>query len=242
VEWQAPSPLPDNLAQARQLTFDAAGRLVPRATAEVVPPTFPSQCAASVRVDHDTAGPWYAVWWALRPDSTADVVVSHSADGRSWDPPHRVDSLDVGATGCRRPPPSIYVDGDNIHVAYAMAAREGPGIFASHSMDRGMTFHSPVPIVYGENPGLAVVAAHGNTVAVAYEDPNTNPRRIGVAISRTLGHIFEDRETVSPPTGAARSPGVAVSSSAIVVTWQPASADGTASTSTSPLMRRGIIR
>jgi len=242
VEWQDPAPLPANLAQAQLVAFDRDGQLAARAAPSATPPAFARQCAASVRIARDTTGPWYAAWWAVRADSTADVVVSHSADGRSWDEPRRVDSLDVGATGCRRPAPSIVVDGENIHVTYAMAAREGPGIFASHSMDRGMTFHSPVPIVYGERPGLAAVAAHGNTVAVAYEDPNSNPRRIAVALSRTLGHLFEDRELVSPPTGAAGNPGVAVGDGVLVITWRP-STDSDGDSAVAPrVMRRGRIR
>lgn len=219
IDWREPAPLAADIARAPGLAMDASGRLVARDAAPYTAPVFPGQCPESVRVARDTVGPWYAAWWALRADSTADIVVSHSADGKSWDAPTRVDSLDAGAVGCRRPAPSIYVDGENIHVAYAMAAREGPGIFASHSMDRGMTFHSPVPIVYGDRPGLASIAAQGNTVAVAYEDPNTNPRRIGLALSRTLGHIFEDRAMVSPPTGSARDPRVVIGNRVLAVTW-----------------------
>ena len=131
----------------------------------------------------------------------------------------KVDSTDTGRVGCRRPPPSIAADRENVHVAYAMAAKEGPGIFASHSMDRGMTFHSPVAVVYGERLGLTAIAARGDTVAVAYEDPNSDPQRVGLAFSRTMGHTFEARQLVSPVTSPAHDPGVAVGGGRIAVTW-----------------------
>ncbi|HMC56260.1 MAG TPA: hypothetical protein VKH19_13850 [Gemmatimonadaceae bacterium] len=242
VEWQEARNLPADLSRADGLSFDARGQLTPRRVADVVSPRFPGQCASSVRVARDSTGPWYASWWSLRPDSTADLVVARSSDGRSWDVPVRVDTLDAGATACRRPPPSLYVDGDDVHVAYAMAAREGAGIFASHSMDRGTMFHTPVPIVYGNQPGLAAIAARGNTVAVAYEDPNTNPRRIGLAISRTQGHTFDIRELVSPPTGAAAEPGVVVTGTMLAVTWARASDDGARSTNAPRILREGRIR
>jgi hypothetical protein len=100
-----------------------------------------------------------------------------------------------------------------------MAAKEGPGIFAAHSMDRGMTFHSPVAVVYGEHIGLTAIAARGDLVVVAYEDPNSEPQRVAVALSRTMGHTFEAHEIVSPSTGQAHTPGIALGDGRIAVTW-----------------------
>jgi hypothetical protein len=83
-----------------------------------------------------------------------------------------------------------------------------------------MMFHSPVAVVYGERIGLAAVDARGDLVAVAYEDPNTLPRRISLALSRTMGHLFQHRMTVSPNTGQpVRSPGVALGDGKVAVTW-----------------------
>jgi hypothetical protein len=182
-------------------------------------PAVPGQCPLSVRLARDTTGQWYAVWWSLKPDSTADLVVAYSADGRSWEPPVLVDSLDTARAGCRRVPPSIAADSGNVHVAYAMAAREGPGIFASHSMDRGTIFHSPVAVVYGERIGRTAIAARGYTVVVAYEDPNGSLDRIGLALSNTMAHLFQHRLTVSSAPDSARSPGVALGHGTIAVTW-----------------------
>lgn len=242
VEWDDAVPLPPELASTVQLAFDSRGRLAPNPPPRVAPPIAARQCTASVRVARDTIGDWFAVWWSVRADSSADIVVSRSSDGVVWSAAVRVDSADVAAVGCRRPPPSIAVDGGNVHVAYAMTAREGPGIFASHSMDRGMTFHSPVTVVYGGRIGLTAIAARGDVVAVAYEDPNSDPQRIGVALSRVQGHIFEDREIVSPETGPAAAPSVALGDGVIAVTWARAG-NGSAPAAAAPrMLRRGRIR
>ena len=239
IEWSDAVPLPPQLASSSSLAFDAQQQLVPRTPPTIALPVFTGQCASSVRVAHDTTGDWYAVWWSVRNDSTADVVVSRSTDGTTWAPAIRVDSTDVGRVGCDRPVPSIMADAGNVHVAYAMAAREGPGIFAAHSMDRGMTFHSPVAVVYGERMGLAAIAARGDLVAVAYDDPNSNPERISLALSRTMGHLFETREVVSPSTGPARAPTVALGDGKIAVTW----ARGAANDASAPrMLRTGDLR
>jgi hypothetical protein len=192
-----------------------------------------------VRVSGDSASGWFAAWWAENLDSTADLVLSHSADGINWSPTMRVDSTDVARTGCTRMPPAVFVDGQNVHVAYAMTASEGPGIFVSHSMDSGMTFHTPVAIAYGEQPGRVAVAARGDLVAVAYEDPNSSPSRIAVAISRVAGHGFEAGIIASPPAGEAHEPGIALGNGLIAVTWS----SGPASNASAPrIVRVGTLR
>lgn len=221
IEWADPVALAPELQTALALDFDAQGRLMARAQLEPDGPPFAGQCAGSTRVARTASGARYAVWWSMRPppDSAADVMASWSADGAAWSIPARVDTADVGRIGCRRLPPAIAADGDNVHVVYPMAAREGPGIFSAHSMDRGVTFHSPVAVVYGEKLGLASIAARGNLVVVAYEDPNTSPTRISVALSRTMAHLFEYRQIVSPSGGAVAAPGIATDGKQIAVTW-----------------------
>lgn len=228
IEWGEPAPLPPQL-RSTELEFDAENRLVARPGPAIQLPVFLGQCAGSVRLARDTTGDWFAVWWSIRSDSTADVVVSRSSDGVTWPSAVRVDSTDAGRVGCRRPAPSIDADAGNVHVAYAMTASEGPGIFASHSMDRGMTFHTPVAVVYGERIGLTSIAARGDLVAVAYEDPNSAPQRVALAFSRTMGHPFSVREIVSSATGTASAPGVAIGNGTIAVTWaRGASTDASA--------------
>jgi hypothetical protein len=188
----------------------------------VVPesPSFHVACPTSIRLAPAGGRAVYAAWWELRPDSTAELRAAYSADGRSWSSVARVDTMDSGRTGCRRPAPAIAAEGGHVYLVYGMAAREGPGIFASHSMDYGKLFHAPVAVVYGERFGLTAVASRGNTVVVAYEDPNTVPRRIGLAVSNTMGHPFQINTLASPPTGEASAPWVQVRDSGVVrVGW-----------------------
>ena len=200
------------------------------------PPAFPNQCTASVRVWWNDATHAYAAWWSLRSDSSADIVASSSVDGRTWAKPVRVDTADIATVGCKRQPPAIAGDGDNVHVVYAMRAKEGPGYFLSHSMDGGRAFHSPVAVVYGVKLGLAAVAAGGNFVIVAYEDPNTTPTRISIAVSTTMAHLFEYREVMSSEDQAATAPSVFVDGTLIVLNWRRAN------DTTRMITRRGQMR
>jgi hypothetical protein len=109
-------------------------------------------------------------------------------------------------------------------------------------MDRGMTFHSPVAVVYGEHIGRTAIAARGDLVAVAYEDPNSDPQRVAVAFSRTMAHTFETRELVSPPTGAARDPGIALGDGRIAATWARGAAGAATDASAPRVMRVGELR
>jgi hypothetical protein len=191
---------------------------------------FSGACPASVRVAH-SGTVRVAVWWEPRPDSGARLMAAHSNDdGASWSAPAPVDTLDRSVVGCRRPPASIAMDSSSgyVHVSYALVAPEGTGIFFAHSMDRGVTFHAPVAILYGDRPGYTSVAADGDLVAVAFEDPNGNAARVGLALSHTMGHIFEDRVMpVSADNGAATQPLVALAGRKIAVAWhEGASARG----------------
>jgi hypothetical protein len=186
-------------------------------------------CPGSLRTAR-AAGTLYAVWWTVRADSTALLSAARSPDdGRTWSAVAPVDTTDRGVSGCRRAPPAIAADSASgyVHITYGMVAPEGAGLFFAHSMDRGVTFHSPVPILYGERPGYTSVAADGDRVVVAFEDPNSGTPRIGLALSRTMGHIFEDRlMPVSNDHGAATRPRVAVSGHALHLAWQEQAGPG----------------
>ncbi len=181
-------------------------------------------CAGSLRVAA-ARGTLFGVWWAPRADSAAWLLSARSSDGgRSWSAPAPVDTTDAGVGGCRREPAAIAADSASgyVHVTYALQAAEGPGLFFSHSMDAGVTFHSPVPILYGERLGRTSVAADGELVAVGFEDPNSTTPRVGLALSRTMGHIFEHRILpVSDDNGSATRPLVAVRGRRIVMAWVP---------------------
>ncbi len=186
-------------------------------------------CPGTLRLSK--AGPTiFAVWWSPRPDSGARLLSAHTGNhGTTWSAVSPVDTLDRGVTGCRRAPPSIAADSVTgyVHVAYAMHAPEGPGLFFSHSMDRGAIFHEPVPLLYGERLGRTSIAADGDRVVVAFEDPNSGTPRVGLALSRTMGHIFEDRFLpVSFDNSAASHPLVAVHGARISVAWRERSVSG----------------
>lgn len=189
-------------------------------------------CPGSVRVSA-ARGTMHAVWWAPRQDSSAALLAARSADGgATWTSPALIDTTDHGVTGCRRAPPSIAADSASgyVHVAYGLTGAEGPGLFFAHSMDGGVMYHAPVPILYGERLGRTSVAADGDIVAVGFEDPNSRSPRVGLALSRTMGHIFEDRLLpVSNDNGTAVQPLVAIRGRRIAVAWQSSDAqrDGT---------------
>jgi len=198
-------------------------------------------CPGSLVAARGRGDTTFAAWWVPRSGGAASLVVARSDDGgRSWREPVVADSSDRARTGCRREPPSIAADSLDgyVHVVYFLVAPEGPGIFCTHSMEGGAMFHSPVPVVYGERPSAASVASWGDTVAVAYLDPNASVPQVWLALSRTTGHIFEHRTSVSSASASAARPAVALRSDRIAVAWLETARGGGASTA---LVRTGRI-
>ena len=76
--------------------------------------------------------------------------------------------------------------GDDLHTAYSMIAPEGTGVFFAHFM--GSMLHSPVAVIYGERLVATAIAAEGDRVVVAYEEPNGTRKQVDVALSTTQGH------------------------------------------------------
>jgi len=106
-------------------------------------------------------------------------------------------------------------------------------------MDSGRTFHSPVPIVFGDNPGFVSVAAEGDRVAVAYDDPNSVQPTIGIALSRTMGHIFKPGAPISNTNELAKQATVELRGDTIRVWWNDYSANPRVS-ATRTAYREGI--
>lgn len=185
-------------------------------------PSEPAQCIATRRATPALDGEAFASWFSVRPDSSVLLRVARSDDGgTTWRPAVTADSMDVGRAGCARAAPYISADSLNayVHIVYHLDAREGAGIFFTHSMERGTYFHQPVPIVYGDRPSAGSVASRGDTVIVAYEDPNSRSPRVGLALSLSQGHIFEHRLPASDETGEAHTPRVAVRGTRLAVAW-----------------------
>jgi hypothetical protein len=215
------------------LVFDDSAPDGVRFDAQWTPPTWPDEpatCAATRRAVLALGEEAYASWFSVRQDSSVILRVARSDDGgRSWAPAVTADAMDAGRAGCDRPVPYIAADSANgyVHLVYFLDAREGAGLFFTHTMERGALFHEPVPIVYGDRPSRAAVTSRGDTVVVVYEDPNSRMPRLGLALSRVQGHIFEHRVPASDETGEARTPRVALRGTRIVVAWTAASRGGT---------------
>ena len=221
VEWSPEQSVLPALEGPLVLTVDGALRpdaMAALAERAVTPPS--PVCAGSLSMAA-LGGTMIGVWWAPRPDSGVRLLAARSSDGgRTWGDLAAVDTTDVGVGGCGRAPAAIAADSGSgyVHVTYALQAVEGPGLFFSHSMDGGVTFHAPVPILYGARLGRTSVAADGDLVVVGFEDPNSTAPRIGLALSRTMGHIFEhriipvsdDHQNATHPLAAAQGKRIAV--------------------------------
>jgi len=197
-------------------------------------------CPGSLRISK-AGSKHYAVWWESESDSSVVLQTSKSSNGRTWNPPIAADTTDRGVRGCGRPAPAIAADSASgyVHIAYFSEPKSGPGIFFAHSMDSATTFHSPVPIVFGRDPSRVSVDSEGDKVVVAYEDPNSSQPLVGVAVSRTMGHIFEARGIASSDNGRARQPVVRLKGDSILLWWSEYSSDPTVS-ATRPFYRAGF--
>jgi hypothetical protein len=179
-------------------------------------------CIRSIRAA-GTAEEIFRAWWSSRSDSSVVLSMQHSGDqGKTWQAPVEVDPRDRGRRGCDRPAPGIFYDpaSGNVHLVYFIEASDGAGVFFAHSMDKGGMFHSPVPVVYGNSPSVASVAAHGDSVVVVFEDPNSTTARIGIVLSHVTGHIFDQRGQVTPDDVLAIAPWVALDGNRITVWWK----------------------
>lgn len=201
---------------------------VPVFVAAWIPPMPPfggaggAACPGTVVASRAAADTTYAAWWAPNADSSVRLVVARSDDGGyNWHPPVVADSTDRSHAGCERDAPYLSADSTNgyVHVVYFLQAKEGPGLFFTHSMGQGEMFHAPVPVVYGERVSASAVSSSGDTLVVAYTDPNASTPQVWLAISRTTGHIFEHRVAVSPTEVVASEPLVAVRGRRVAVSW-----------------------
>jgi hypothetical protein len=222
VAWEPPVTAAA-VALPGRLQLDPAGPHFTTDTATLVAPAVPGACPGSVRVAlSGTSGTErYVAWWAPRTDSSAALLSARSTDGgRSWSVPEPVDTADHRPVGCVRPAPAIAADSSSgyVHVAYSMRDAQGAGIFFSHSMDRGRMFHWPVTITYGDHLTDVAIAVHGDTVAIAYVEPSSDHPQLGLALSHTMGHIFENRLTVPSSTDAS-DPAIAIAPGRIGVAW-----------------------
>ena len=185
-------------------------------------------CIMSIRPAGDSSVRFRA-WWSVRADSSVILSMQRSeSQGASWDAAIEVESRDRGRRSCQRPAPGIAYDrlSGYVYLVYFVEASDGAGVFFAHSMDKGGMFHSPVPVVYGNSPSVASVAAHGDSVVVVFEDPNSTTPRIGIVLSHTTGHVFDQRGQGTPDDVAAVRPWVALNHKQITVWWNTPAVSG----------------
>lgn len=197
-------------------------------------------CPGSMRAARLLGNEWFAVWWRARPDSSVVLEGARSTDGgATWPERAAVDTTDRGTAGCRRPVPSLAADSASqyVHVSYWLSAPEGAGVFFSHTMPGHFMFHAPVPVMYGDRPSRTSVAASGMFVVVAYEDPNATDPELWLALSRTQGHLFEER-VLAAAGGAV--PNVALAGPRVAVAWERRSRGTSAAPSGGP--RETMVR
>ena len=181
-----------------------------------------SPCIASIRTASGV-GELFRAWWSSKRDCSVVLWLQRSEDqGRNWQTPVEVETRDRGGRGCNRPAPGIFYDPASgyVHLVYFIEASDGAGVFFAHSMDKGGMFHAPVAVVYGNTPSAASVAGMGDSVVVVFEDPNATTPRIGIALSRSAGHIFEQRGQATPDDVLALTPWVALDHTKITVWWK----------------------
>jgi len=181
-----------------------------------------SPCIASIRTASGV-GELFRAWWSSKRDSSVVLWLQRSEDqGRNWQTPVEVETRDRGGRSCNRPAPAIFYDpvSGYVHLVYFIEASDGAGVFFAHSMDKGGMFHSPVPVVYGNSPSVANVAAHGDNVVVVFEDPNSTTSRIGIVLSHATGHLFDQRGQVTPDDVQAIAPWVTLDGNRIRVWWK----------------------
>ena len=189
-------------------------------TASGIPIHDPRACRQSIRLAR-AAKSFYAAWWSVRPDSSASLDASRSDDGAAWTKPITADSSDASRRGCNRPPPSIMADivSGYVHLAYFVEPGSGAGVFSVHTMDRGESFHSPVPVVFNDHPSQTSIGAEGDRVAVAYDQSVGERSRIFVALSKTAGHIFDTSLPVSAENSSASGPRISLRGTRLEVSW-----------------------
>ncbi len=197
------------------------------ATVVTLPPRGGAGCADIVVAAR--GGERYAAWWVAGPDGGSVLMLARSPDGGAhWDTPLVADDRDAGGLRCSRPPPSLFADETSgyLHLTYHISPVGSPGVYFTHSMQAsalgttGMgVLHMPVPVTHGDRPVRSSVAGRGDTVVVAFEDPNSAKPRILLALSTGAGHVFSAYGAVSPPGAAAASPRVSLVGDSVRVYW-----------------------
>lgn len=199
-----------------------------RVETETLPPRGGAGCADVVVVARGEAR--YAAWWEEGKGGSSVLMLAQSPDGGAhWETPLVADDRDRGARGCRAPLPALFADDrtEYLHVTYHISPTGSAGIYFTHSMhapELGRSshgvLHAPVPVAHGDRSSRTAVAGRGDTVVVAFEDPNGgNKRRILLSFSAGAGHVFGTYEAVSQPALLRERPRVTLTGDSVRVEW-----------------------
>ena len=208
------------------VTYDGSTPPLSSETA-AAPPLGGASCAEAVVVALGEAR--YAAWWDASATGSSVLMLARSPDGGAhWEAPVVADSSDAGGLRCARPLPSLFADesSEYLHVTYHISPRGSPGVYFTHSMHAAElgrsssgVLHAPVAVTHGERPVRSSVAGRGDTVVVAFEDPNSARPRVLLAFSTGAGHAFSTHEAVSAAGAVARAPRVVLSGDSVRVHW-----------------------
>jgi hypothetical protein len=245
VQWAAPAPIASDVDTAARYE----GRWAPGSSPEVRvarlerpdsteglpgPRRTVGACPGSWTESPLVRGSRWFTWWQVRADSSAALMAEQRDSAGTPLTRMVVDSVDRALLGCVRPAPSIAVDSVNgyVHIGYFMVAPEGPGVFYAHLMNATQRFEAPLAIVYGEKPVRIAVASRGDTVALTYEDPNSERGRIALSMSTTAGHLFSQTARLIPVSTSSQQASapqiVRLSGGQLWVGWTESSQSGSA--------------
>ncbi len=246
IEWRG---------DAARLSHDLAVRSVGLDTM-LMPESAPQpltrrldRCEGSIAYAHVAGREAFAAWWMALPESTVTLVVQRTLDdGQSWSAPEIVDQRDAGHSGCGRPAPAVAADSATgyLLIAYSSAPKAGTAVWFSHAMpmvingERTLMWHAPVPVVFGDRLVNASVAGVGDTVVVAYAYPSGPPTRVGLAVSRTAGHLFTEHMALAASGSSLAEPHVALRNRLLTLVWR--STTLTPDSTVSWMIRAGKLR
>lgn len=221
-------------AGAQQSGIEPESVAAPANDAAPAFPGDPERCVGSLRLAHGPGGATAATWWSRRGGGRVALMTAWKGENTAalWSTPVAVDTSDTGpsdaragerrAAGCNRIPPAIAVDAATgaVHIAYSLPTKAGAGVFHVSQSAPGGPFGAPQAIVHGDAPAAARIAAAGELVAIAYEDPNGGTRRgIVLALSHDSGAHFKDRLAATAGVQGGRDPYVMIRGDHIVVGW-----------------------
>ena len=193
--------------------------------AHAIPGNFqlpPNACPNSLAVVQMSATEIHATWWQSDSSGQIQLAVARTSDaGANWSTQMIAHAQGRAGFPCSYPPPAVDADSATgyVHLAYFLQAKEGAGVWYTHSMDRGRSWHAATALIFGDAPARSSVASDGWLLAVAYEAPYEPSRQIWLALSPDAGHTFERGVSVTQGSMLAANPRVSLEDRSISVTW-----------------------